>query len=258
MCIRDRSGVEWPLTNMVRVKNQCDGIDVDYGEAFCTILNGEFKGAEDITKQRCYELGSTCRGYQRKVIREGLNYYYYDYSALDPTTSIAIIDSVSFMTLNGNVGSNFLKIASTDAAAADCEQYGNFCLGYGTSTSGYVLSFDPRWDFIETIEQVAADPYYLTTNQYPEDESNFWKVREAECALTVNCCGNSYTYLGSITDDRFPSGCVETSQSSTNNYYIVYNRADTSHNCGVGISDANGNYHYQTINDVSIPVTTLK
>nr|WP_292968370.1 hypothetical protein [Allomuricauda sp.] len=203
-----QSGVEWPKAGMIRVKNQCNGLDVEYGEALCTILNGEFKSAEDIVKQRCYELGVNCKGYQRKAIRLGLDYYYYDAIAQDSNTIAAITSRRFSGDLLGNIA-EFLKI---EAPASVTE------IGYYEQPSG-----TPDLSISTALE----------CRQYGLD--NGFTNAQLHCQLSSSDPNDWNTNL-----HNYPAGCFIYDWSTTGNNGIkaicYNNNLQSSTDCGTVIT----------------------
>ena len=251
-------GEEFDSSSRVRVLNLCDNVEVDYEENLCT---GTYISAEEIVRQRCYELGPNCKGYQKKQGYAG-TFYSYSTDSSDPT----FINSWSYEELHVNA-KDILKLFSHTLADAliDCSgTFKFFCNSYGISTqgevynnTGHVATADSNFFTVPFVTETAAETMF----------KGFECTSMEDCALQ---CSNLDSCEGFTPAKYYEQVRTERKVSLTESSYLIYDsearfvitddfmnvpqsfyptdsiiEVDTDHTCG---SDSSYKY-YQEIQD---------
>ena len=196
----ESSGVEFPVDNRIRVLNLCNNEEVAYDRRTCESSGGIFIDAEEIVKQRCYEQGANCIGYQKKV---GYNDVYYSYAI--STDSPDVFPNWVYTSVSANVV-NILKIDTSSEATAKtkCESvlYKYFCLAYGTSSFKQVFAADGTYTTDYNPEYFFALPFEIDITAQEQVET----FKGNECTDIESCstaCLNTENCEGFSTSKKY-------------------------------------------------------
>ena len=152
-----------------------------YDRRTCESSGGIFIDAEEIVKQRCYEQGANCIGYQKKV---GYNDVYYSYAI--STDSPDVFSNWVYTSVSANVV-DILKIGTTSEAAAKtkCESllFKYFCLAYGKSSFQQVFAADGTYTTDQSNEYFFALPFEIDITAQEQVET----FKGNECTDIESC-----------------------------------------------------------------------